>query len=377
MSKVKWEVVTDAFTGAAFWQATFPGGIFASVYANGRYQIKSVRRTSDGMIQRQDMEAILSLKPWESAGEREVVSATQTYCEATAREWQEEQRRQPPAPSLEAERAALIEERGALINERAELDAERAALEEEADAATRRAAELEAERNKARADFAELSLVLRDGFEKWEAEKLAMGRRIVDLELERAELERERDEARGCAAKLKTSFDLAIKDTADHRQQVSDLKARQRELVEAATQERHAQFVRERSALMEELEAARSGPARRQPWHNPEGSPAERARAQLQDAIHHIQRDGEIGLARICATYAVEILYLQRDPCPMPRSLRDLEIVGRRLRDISGQMDVIIDGAGVPLAVREHARLIKLDAEKARAELRGEDWKNG
>lgn len=170
--------------------------------------------------------------------------------------------------------------------------------------AERAAAELEAERDKAREDFAEVSAVLRDGFERWEAEKLAFVRRIVELE--------------GW------------------------------------------------------LEAAASGPARRQPWHNPEGSPAERARAQLQDAIHHIQRDGEIGLARICATYAVEILYLQRDPCPMPRSLRDLEIVGRRLRDIIGQLDAALK---MPAArVADHLRLIKLDAEKARAELRGEDW---
>ena len=197
--------------------------------------------------------------------------------------------------------------------DRAKLDAERAALIDER-------AKLDAETEELRAEY----VADREGRAEQEAYVRALG---AELEATRIALDAEREELRG-----------------------------------------------RRQRLEAELELARSGPARRQPWHNPEGSPADRARAQLQDALYHVQRDGEIGLARICATYAVEILYLQRDPCPMPRSLRDLEIVGRRLRDIHGQLDADTIGKMNVKELAAHLRIVQLDAAKARAELRGEDW---
>lgn len=93
MPRIEWELVTDDFTGAGFWKATLPGGITASAYADGRYQIKSDRRSSEGKIQRQDAEVFMRLKPWEPVEDREVVCTAQRHCEQVARGWLEEARR--------------------------------------------------------------------------------------------------------------------------------------------------------------------------------------------------------------------------------------------------------------------------------------------
>lgn len=128
--------------------------------------------------------------------------------------------------------------------------------------------------------------------------------------------------------------------------------------------------------LERELETARSGAACRQPWNNPEGGAAERARAQLQDAIHHVQRDGEQGLARLCALLAVELLESSaarrggaRDAL---RAERRLDIVERRLREIIGQLGVIVSSRHANKAIQNHAREIQASAESALAVLRGE-----
>lgn len=130
--------------------------------------------------------------------------------------------------------------------------------------------------------------------------------------------------------------------------------------------------------LERELETARSGAACRQPWNNPEGSDAERARAALQDAIHHVQRDGEQGLARLCALLAVEILETgTARHAWRPRSVRDLEVVERRLQEIIGQLGDIATRRDANKAVQNHAGEIQEAARRALAELRGEDWTNG
>lgn len=167
---------------------------------------------------------------------------------------------------------------------------------------------------------------------------------FADCEKSRATLQAERrDRAQIVAAEVE-------KACAAERAELAALKARAAE-------------------LERELETARSGAACRQPWNNPEGGAAERARAQLQDAIHHVQRDGEQGLARLCALLAVEML---ETGAALDVGLASRgDFVAARLRDVIAELD---DLASSPRAaqLKNHARKIQEQAERALAAMVGE-----
>lgn len=168
------------------------------------------------------------------------------------------------------------------------------------------------------------------------------------------------------------------------RDDARDARDRQREIVEAELARRAAELqaqivaLEARGAELEaELDAARRGPAARQPWHVLEGSTPLRARAALQDAIYHVQRDGEMGLARIYARHAAELIEGLG-----PRVLRlggaaELDRVDLRLAEIIGQLDAAIEqvGARFSEAEKRHLAEIQEAARRALAELRGEDWR--
>lgn len=260
-------------------------------------------------------------------------------------------------------------------------------------------------------------------------EKIAELRAELDAtrDAEREELDAEREE-------LRAEWEA---DQADRQLRDEAINAERAELeaIRATLDAERAELRARRVRLDAELEASRSGPAARQPWFTPEGSPAVRARAALQDALFHVQRDGELGLARVYARHVVDLLdgspavfrplqatqlanvearldaivgqanaaiqdcaaELQpgplqhfehvRDaaraaleelrsgaPAPAPRR-QPPDHLERRLRDIIGQLGVIIEGAVLSKVTREHLALIQYDAEKARAEARGEDWR--
>lgn len=207
--------------------------------------------------------------------------------------------------------------------------------------------------------------------ESWEVERIDWRRRDAT---HRAELEKK-------DATLKAAFADCEKSRATlqaERRDRAQIVAAEVEKAMGAERAELATLKARRDELERELEASRSGAACRQPWNNPEGSAAERARSALQDAIHHVQRDGEMGLARLCALLAVEILETGTDRRAWrSRSVRDLEVVERRLQEIIGQLGDIATRRDANKAVQNHAGEIQTAARRALAELRGEDWTNG
>ena len=231
------------------------------------------------------------------------------------------------------------------------------------------------------------ALAVEAGFYKAELARAQDTHRLTAAELEdlRRDWRRREQTINAETAKKDATLRAAFADCQKSRDALQDERSDRAQIVAAevekamgAERAELAALKARRDELERELEAARSGAACRQPWNNPEGSAAERARAALQDAIHHVQRDGEQGLARLCALLAVEILETgTARHAWRPRSVRDLEVVERRLQEIIGQLGDIATRRDANKAVQNHAGEIQEAARRALAELRGEDWTNG